>query len=58
LTPANPLGAKAARIAHEEGAIVRGIRDLIAVSPPLIVTKEEIDRLFAVVGRTMQRLWE
>ncbi len=57
LTPANPLGAKAARLAREEGVIVRGIRDLIAVSPPFIISREEIDLLFAAVRRTLDRLW-
>jgi len=33
LNPATPLGARAARIAREEGVIVRGIRDLIADMP-------------------------
>jgi putrescine aminotransferase len=57
LNPANPLGAKAAKIAREEGIIVRGIRDLIALSPPFIITREEIDLLFAGVDRTLKRLW-
>ncbi len=58
LTPANPLGARAARIAREEGVIVRGIRDLIAMSPPLIIKKDEIDLLMAAVRRTLERLWQ
>ena len=58
LTPTSFLGAKAAGIAREEGVIVRGIRDLIAMSPPLIVTRAEVDLLFAAVGRTLERLWE
>ncbi|HWN96621.1 MAG TPA: aminotransferase [Methylomirabilota bacterium] len=57
LNPADPIGAKAARMAREEGVIVRGIRDLIAMSPPFIVTKDEIDLLFAAVRRTLERLW-
>jgi putrescine aminotransferase len=57
LNPANPLGAKAARIAREEGVIVRGIRDLIAMSPPFIITREEIDVLFSAVRCTLERLW-
>jgi putrescine aminotransferase len=57
LNPANPLGAKAAKIAREEGIIVRGIRDLIALSPPFIITREEIDLLFAAIDRTLKRLW-
>jgi putrescine aminotransferase len=58
LTPTSLLGAKAAKIAREEGVIVRGIRDLIAMSPPFIITKAEIDMLFAAVRRTLDRLWQ
>ena len=57
LDPASPLGARAARLAREEGVIVRGIRDLVAMSPPFIVTKEEIDLLCAAVRRALDRLW-
>jgi putrescine aminotransferase len=58
LTSTTMLGTRAARIAREEGVIVRGIRDLIAMSPPLIATHEEIDLLFAAVERTLDRLWD
>ena len=58
LSPASPLGARAARIAREEGVIVRGIRDLIAMSPPLTITRQELDLLFAAVRRTLERLWQ
>ena len=58
LTPATMLGTKAARIAREEGVIVRGIRDLIAMSPPLIATRAEIDLLFEAVGRMLDKLWD
>lgn len=50
------LGAKAAKIAREEGIIIRGIRDLIAVSPPLVITRAEVDQLFAGVERTLERM--
>ena len=50
------LGVAAAAVARDEGVIVRGIRDLIAISPPLVVTHEELDRLFAAVARTLERL--
>ncbi|MGC4032086.1 MAG: aminotransferase class III-fold pyridoxal phosphate-dependent enzyme [Tepidisphaeraceae bacterium] len=53
----NTLGAKAAAIAREEGVIVRGIRDLIAISPPLTISHAEIDTLFAGVKRTLDRLF-
>ena len=52
----NLLGAKAAGLAREEGVIVRGIRDLIAMSPPLVITHGEIDELMAGVRRALDRL--
>ncbi len=57
LTPTTFLGARAAGIARDEGVIVRGIRDLIAISPPFVITTKEIDLLFAAVRRTLDRLW-
>jgi putrescine aminotransferase len=53
----NTLGVAAAAIAREEGLIVRGIRDLIALSPPLVITHAELDQLFGAVQRMLDRLW-
>jgi putrescine---pyruvate transaminase len=58
LGPDSLLGVRAADLVREEGVIVRGIRDLIALSPPLVVTREEIDRACAAVGRALDRLWD
>lgn len=52
------LGARATQLCREQGVIVRGIRDLIAMSPPLIATHAEIDDLFAAVGVMLERLWD
>ena len=52
-----PLGVKAAAIARKHGLIVRGIRDLIAISPPLTITHGEMDFMFDVVGKTLDELW-
>jgi putrescine aminotransferase len=52
------LGARAAAFARDEGVIVRGIRDLIAISPPLVITAEEIDFLFDAVARVLDRVAE
>ncbi|MGD9762904.1 MAG: aspartate aminotransferase family protein [Candidatus Binatia bacterium] len=52
------LGAKAVALARAEGVIVRGIRDIVALSPPLIITRDEIDFLFGAIGRTLDRLWD
>ncbi len=58
LEPGLLLGIKAADLVREEGAIVRGIRNLIALAPPLVITRAEIDELFAAVRRGLDRLWE
>lgn len=50
------LGAKAAAAARREGVIVRGIRDMIAMSPPLIITRPQIDELFAGVDRMLAKM--
>jgi len=55
--PASPLGNNASNLVREEGAIVRGIRDLIAMAPPLIITHDEMDQLFASIRRGLDRLW-
>ena len=58
LTPTMMLGIKAAALARQEGVIVRGIRDIVAVAPPLTITREETDQLFEAVGKALDRLWE
>jgi adenosylmethionine-8-amino-7-oxononanoate aminotransferase len=50
------LGVRAAELAREEGVIVRGIRDVVAMSPPLIVETGEIDQLFDAVARVLERM--
>jgi putrescine---pyruvate transaminase len=57
LDPAKPLGLKAWSLIREEGAMVRGIRDLIALAPPLVITHAEIDELFACITRGLDKLW-
>ncbi|CAN5362658.1 aspartate aminotransferase family protein [soil metagenome] len=58
LTPTSMLGMKAWELIRAEGAMVRGIRDLIALAPPLIITLEEIDKLFISIRRGLDRLWD
>jgi putrescine---pyruvate transaminase len=57
LAPTSMIGIKLAGLVREEGAIVRGIRDSIAISPALIISREEIDQLFAAIKRGLDRLW-
>ena len=58
LTPTMMLGVKAAALARKEGVIVRGIRDIIALAPPLTITRGEVDQLFEGVGKAVERIWE
>ena len=58
LTPSSLLGLRAADLIREEGCIVRGIRDLVALAPPLIISKADIDHLFLCIRRGLDRLWE
>jgi putrescine aminotransferase len=53
----NTLGLAAHNLAREEGVLVRGIRDLVALSPPFVVTHDELDRMFAALTRALDRLW-
>lgn len=54
----NTLGVKASDLIRSEGAIVRGIRDLIAMAPPLVITRPQIDELFTAIARGLDRLWD
>jgi adenosylmethionine-8-amino-7-oxononanoate aminotransferase len=46
------------KIAREEGIIVRGIRDILAVAPPLIISQAEMDQLFTGIEQVLDRLWD
>ncbi|MBN2069276.1 MAG: aminotransferase class III-fold pyridoxal phosphate-dependent enzyme [Opitutales bacterium] len=50
------LGPKAAGLIRNEGVIVRGLANLIAISPPLTITHAEIDTLFAAVKAGLDKL--
>jgi len=43
-------------VVRDQGVIVRGIRDILAMAPPLIITKPEIDFLFAGVKTALDRM--
>lgn len=55
LRPELALGAQAAAFARAEGVIVRGIRNMIALAPPLIITEHEVDELVAALFRALDR---
>ena len=50
------VGLRAARFAEEEGLILRSlVGDVMAVCPPLIITRAEIDALFDRLARALDR---
>ncbi|MFV0493346.1 MAG: aspartate aminotransferase family protein [Pseudorhodobacter sp.] len=42
--------------AYEKGVLIRTTGDIIALSPPLIISREEIDRLIGTLGEVLQDL--
>jgi len=55
--PAGRVGAYFFERGHEHGLIVRYIKDVIALCPPLIITEDEIDELFERFARTLNDTW-
>jgi 4-aminobutyrate--pyruvate transaminase len=53
--PKAGIGAKAMKIAEEEGVILRSLGDSLAVCPPLVISPEEIDDLFDRIARTLDK---
>ena len=51
--PAQKAGARLAELALAQGLIVRAMGDSIAFCPPLIITAEQIDDMFARFARAM-----
>ena len=58
LKPGMNLGITGAAKVRSEGAIVRGIRDLLAFAPPLVIAEKEVDELFGAVRRGIDHLWD
>ena len=41
---------------YEKGVLIRTTGDIIALSPPLIISKAEIDQLFAMLAEVLKGL--
>lgn len=55
--PALGVGAKVVAAAEQEGVILRAMAgDAIAFSPPLVITKGEIDEMFGRFSRALERV--
>jgi 4-aminobutyrate--pyruvate transaminase len=54
--PKQGVAARCVRLAEEEGLIVRAVvGDTVTVCPPLIISADEIDELFARLARALDR---
>jgi 4-aminobutyrate--pyruvate transaminase len=53
--PKQAVCPRVVQFAQEEGLIVRAIGDTISICPPLIMTTDEIDDMFARLGRALER---
>ncbi|CAN7646025.1 aminotransferase [Variovorax paradoxus] len=51
--PEQKAGARLAELALAQGLIVRAMGDSVAFCPPLIITAEQVDDMFARFGRAM-----
>ncbi len=49
-------GSEAVQLAYNEGVMIRITGDIIALSPPLIVNKEQIDQIMATLRRVLTAL--
>ncbi len=47
-------GFEVLRRCFEDGLLVRVTGEIIALSPPLIVSEQQIDRIFAMLGEALQ----
>jgi len=50
LAEAPDLAQRTFAAARERGVLVRGLADAIALSPPLVITREQVDRAVEVIG--------
>jgi 4-aminobutyrate--pyruvate transaminase len=54
--PGAGMAARAVRFAEQEGLIVRALAgDVVSICPPLVISTEEIDELFARLRRALDR---
>lgn len=47
-------GYEVFRRCYEEGLLIRATGDILALSPPLIIEKSQIDRIFETLGRVLR----
>jgi putrescine aminotransferase len=53
LAEAPDLAQRTFAAARERGVLVRGLADAVALSPPLVITREQVDRAADVIGEAL-----
>jgi putrescine---pyruvate transaminase len=53
LAEAPDLAQRTFAAARERGVLVRGLADAVALSPPLVITREQVDRAAEVIGEAL-----
>lgn len=53
---AGALGTRMSRILSDNGLISRNVLDALALCPPLIITRAEVDEMVDIIGRSLDEL--
>lgn len=56
--PEGKLGARVRDIAQQHGLIIRAVRDVICIAPPLVITEAELDELLGILGMALDQVAE
>ena len=56
--PVGSAGKIIAKICQDNGLIVRAIGDVIALCPPLVITRNEVDELFDILEKSIKQSFE
>ncbi|MEJ7932459.1 aspartate aminotransferase family protein [Ramlibacter sp. AN1015] len=52
------VGMACRRHCFERGLVMRAVGDRMIVAPPLVITRAQIDEMFALIGQVLERTWE
>ncbi len=52
------IGSACRDAASENGLVMRAVDDAMILSPPLIITTDQIDELFAIAERSVEATWQ
>jgi adenosylmethionine-8-amino-7-oxononanoate aminotransferase len=56
LQPEGKMGARVRDIAQQHGLIIRAVRDVVCIAPPLVITEAELDELLDILGKALDQV--